>query len=194
MSFRPTINIRVNYWISLCLGLPLIVPLLGCAEADGADPYALFKTFEQQDGLYRFRYLSPPWKLLEDDEEADRQRLAIAPEAGDRDDDPDDDSLDARMVMVVERLEVGTVRDAVAADVVEWSGRAEVSPFYTFTSTNGAVGLRIEAVFPDRRSVCIYHRLANGQAAVMRVTARERLDTPDMTRLFRGFEPMGMER
>jgi hypothetical protein len=191
LSMRvPSVFGRV-YW---CLALFSASGLTGCATRDGTDPYALFETYKQPEGLYRFRYLSPPWVMTADDSAA-RQLLAVAPHRKDLGFELETGSLEARFKVVVEVLDTDSVKSAVALDTARWSDHgAEIGPFVIFASAGGAMGLRVEAVFLDRRMVSIYHALRGGGVGVMRAAAQERMDTDDMNLLFRGFEPTGSPR
>ena len=183
--------LRGIYWSLVFFPLS---ELSGCATDGGTDPYALFETYEQPDGLYRFRYLSPPWVMKDDDDDG-RQLLAVSPNRDELGFELEKGSLEARFKAIVEVLDADSVKSAVTGDAARWSDRgADIGPFVTFASAGGAVGLRVETVFLDRRMVSVYHGLRGGGVAVMRAAAQESMDTDDMSLLFRGFEPIGSSR
>jgi hypothetical protein len=167
----------------------------GCAEADGSEPYAIFETYVHPKGLYQFRYLAPPWVLLEKDEDGGRQLLAIEPDGKDIGFDLEQGYLQARLKIVVETRDHETVKAAVAEDVARWEARgAEVGPLQTFESDGGAVGLEVETVSSGRRMASVYHLIADSRVAVMSVAGQESLTTYDMMLMLRGFEPLSSGR
>lgn len=167
----------------------------GCASVEGADEYALFDTYTSPDGAYQFRYLSPPWVFVEDDEAGERQLLAVSPENDNIGFQIERGFLNARFKMVVEVLDGESVRSAVVRDLERWDERgADVGAPGTFESIGGNLGLRVDVDFTDRHLVSVYHNLEPASVVVMRVAAQETLETHDMALLFRGLAPDGGDR
>jgi hypothetical protein len=164
----------------------------GCANVSGVDPYGLFDTYTHVDGLYSFRYLSPPWGVVESETGDDRQLFAIEPGDG-IDAQIEEGAVNARVKMVVAIDRTTSDAESEARQQLsEWAKSAKsTTTVQTFYSAQGAPGAAIGAVFLERYIRAVFQPLDESGAVVsMQLVSRERLDNEDMTLVLKSLEPL----
>ena len=170
--------------LTVAIILCTLVALGGCASIDGSEPYAMWQTYEHPDGLFHFRYLSPPWRLIHDPFAEGRPVLVIAPEEA----FPDGESGYRY------RLEAFAVEsddmDAVIADVKEeWQGLGyEFEEDADLTSAAGDHGGRSTG-WDGASWLSIAVQAAGDRVAVMIINSVDDPNTADMALLLESLEP-----
>ncbi|MCP4678608.1 MAG: hypothetical protein GY854_24465 [Deltaproteobacteria bacterium] len=165
-----------------------------CDPVDGADPYAIWNTFEQSDDFYHFHYLSPPWEptsLVI----PTRQVFVVDPST-----DPlpeiglAGDGLSARLEFVVEMVFGIDAQAEAQARLDRWKNAgAETKRIESFVSEGGDEGFRTWARSTDRwiTAVYLYHPMDG--VVIMTVVGKENVDTQDITLLMKSLEPRPAE-
>lgn len=163
---------------------------LCCSPVDGKDPYALWETFTHPDGIYRFSYLSPPWKKLSTSNTSTQQFVV------DRDGVPLEnvglpgDGVEARLSMEVELFFRMSAPEAASAHLKTWGENgARGDPSEVFESHGGAKGLRIWARASDRFITAVYHDLPGGDSVSMIVVGKDEVSSSDIVLLLESLEP-----
>jgi len=131
-----------------CVALSLGVALSAGCGRDGSAPYAGWDTAEDDDGVYRVRFLAPPWKRVPTTEGDGRIELVVPPVFG---------SLDAGAPPKF-RLEASLVRGlalpTLQAEIARISSARvlrDPAPFNTLSSDIG-----FTAVLADRTNALFY--------------------------------------
>ncbi len=163
-----------------------------CADADGRDPYAMFRTFTHAEGLYSFRYLAPPWTLTKDDAKPDLQIIAVEADAEAMDTAVETGSIHARFKGVVSLRSRTSAREEAEADLELLSEIDHVDIAVTsFQNKGGRTGFHLSATMSDRNIRAVYFDSAGRTATVMQIVGRESLESDDFTLLLRSLEPNG---
>lgn len=178
--------------------LRMVVTVIGvtaaCADTDGRDPFALWKTFTHEDGVYTFRYLAPPWELWIDETKSDpdTQIIAVEPMADDMNTSIETGSLQAKYKATVSLRSRTSAAEEALSDAARLS-EVTNEPVSTapFENANGQVGIGLDARLPDRSIRAVYFDGFDGQTIVMQVAGRSSVAAADFTLLLEGLELEG---
>jgi hypothetical protein len=180
-------------WV-LCVLVTVIGATAACADTDGRDPFALWKTFTHEDGVYTFRYLAPPWELWVDEtaSDPDTQIIAVEPMADDLNTSIETGSLQAKYKATVTlrphtSAEAEARRDAARLSETT-DGPVSSAPF---ENAYGQVGICLDARLPDRSIRAVYFDGFDSQTIVMQVAGRSSVAAADFTLLLEGLELEG---
>lgn len=183
----------IRPWL-LCIVGASMCWAVACADTDGRDPYALWETYTHVDGAYSFRYLAPPWELVNTGEETlpDTQIIAVEPLSGDMTPAIATGALQARYKLIV-TLRAHTSAEAEARADAAVLSKSTVEPVSTapFENNRGQSGLKVDAQLPDRNIRAVYFDLADRRAVVMQLAGRDSVAGADFTLLLKGLEPEG---
>lgn len=130
--------------VALSLGL---APSAGCGE-DGSAPYAGWSTAEDSGGVYRMRFLAPPWERVPTTDGDGRLVLLVPPVFGSLDAGaPSKFTLEASLVR-------GLALPTLQAEIARLGGTTVLrapAPFSTLSNDNG-----FTAALADRTNARFY--------------------------------------
>lgn len=169
----------------------LAVRLLSCADADGTDPYAYWKTFVHADDMYCFCYLAPPWELFEPlDGDADVQIVAVEAAEADMDVSLETGALHARFKSVISLREDTSAAAESSADAARlFASAAGEVPVTPFENARGQNGYHLNAELSDRGIRAVYFDVSDGYVVVMQLAGREGIGGEDFTLLLKSLSP-----
>ncbi len=170
-------------WVRAFL-LVLIASVAACGPAAG-DRYAGLEVFDDSEGLYRVRYLAPPWELDESESGGGALRLTIAAEG---------DSLGSMRPPKFELQAEGSSRSPQS--LLEQEERRVVAAGHTMiagpralTVDSGVQGQEILSFDPVATRFNRYVALAGtGDTAVFRFSSTVDLDSLEVDDMIAGFD------
>ncbi len=170
-----------------------------CANVDGTDPYAFYDTFTHLEGKYTFKYLSPPWIMVNVDGETDVQIIAIDPSLDEIDTAVESGPINARFKATVSLCRTCSARETAELDLKRISGlqkednvteqfpNCEMSEF---VNNSGHKGFHIKAISDERYIRFVYIAISEDMTVIMRLVSRQSVSGDDFTLLLKGLEPL----
>ena len=168
----------------------VLAGILGCNPIDGTDPYALWSTYTQPDGLFHFHYLSPPWEKQTTTSTAEQRFVVDVDGIPLANQGLPGDGMDARLIMIVKIYQGIPALAAAWSNVGYWIDKgANVGQLEAFHSEMGEEGVRIRAEGTDRFFTTVFHDLPEWGAVSMTVVGKENVDSSDIELLLESLEP-----